>query len=159
MAAMRPRHGSTLQAMAHGIVSLAGAGMAALVLGAVPVPAFAQIVTTASQDLSCLGTRAGQTLGCSAGDLTATAVLSAAAGTPLFCQAGQSFNFNADVTIAKQAGNTRYDVGFFTGQVGNNPAVSDASKQCSVATLPFSPAPMSNQEATDTADVCGPARS
>lgn len=138
-----------------GSLALGGAWLGVLAVGALPAPASAQVVTTATQDLSCLGTRAGQTLGCSAGDLTATAVLSAEAGTPLFCQAGQSFNFNADVTINKSAGNTRYDIGFFTGQTGNNPTVSDASKQCSVATLPFNPAPMSNQEAPDTADVCG----
>lgn len=124
-------------------------------LGAMPAQVHAQqVTTTATQDLSCLGTRAGQTLGCSAGDLTATAVLSAAPGTPLFCQAGQSFNFDADVTINKQAGNTRYDIGFFTGQSGNNPTVADASKQCSVATFPFA-APFSNQEVSAVGDTCG----
>lgn len=138
-----------------GAVILVGTWLVTIAAGTVPVPAFAQQVTTnATQDLSCLGTRAGQTLGCSAGDLTATAVLSAAVGTPLFCQAGQSFNFDADVTINKQAGNTRYDIGFFTGQSGNNPTIADTSKQCSVATFPFS-APFSNQETTVAGDTCG----
>jgi uncharacterized repeat protein (TIGR01451 family) len=135
---------------------LASAGATAalaLVLQLSPSPARAQATTTATQDLSCLGTRAAGTLGCSAGDLTATAVLSAASGTPLFCQAGQSFTFNAAVTFNKQAGNTRYDIGFFTGQSGNDPGVNDASKQCSVAAFPTSQAPFSDQEGAG--DTCG----
>lgn len=151
MAAMRQgaRHSRRGTSVLHRIWPVA------LLLGALSPPALAQQVTTdAVQDLSCLGTRAGQTLGCSAGDLTATAVLTASAGTPAFCQAGQSFNFDADVTINKQAGNTRYDIGFFTGQSGNNPTVADASKTCSVATFPFT-APFSNQETNVAADTCG----
>ena len=129
----------------------AACGMA--MLGAAPM-ASAQVVTTATQGLNCLGTRASATLGCSAGDLTATAILSATAGTPLFCQAGQSFNFDADVTINKQAGNTRYDVGFFTGESGNNPIINDNTKQCSVATFPFT-APFSNADGDACADIAG----
>ena len=78
----------------------------------------------------------------------------ATAGTPLFCQAGQSFSFDADVQINKQAGNTRYDVGFFTGQSGNNPVVNDNTKQCSVASFPFT-APFSNQDADTCGDISG----
>lgn len=132
----------------------AGAALAALFLGLVPAPAFAQVTTTAVQDLSCLGTRANSDLGCGAGDLTATATLTAAADTSLFCQAGQSFTFDADVTVNKQAGNTRYDIGFFTGQTGNAPDLNNATQKCSVATFPFI-APFSNQETLVVGDVCG----
>src|SRR5690606_10527511 len=110
MAPMLPQHGSTSRATKSRAAAFAGAGLVWLILGAAPAPVLAQTTTTAMQDQSCLGTRAGQTLGCSAGDLTATAVLTAASGTAAFCQAGQSFIFNANVAINKSAGNTRYDV-------------------------------------------------
>lgn len=160
MSRVRPQAGHRIAVAAaaaatRAIVSVGGGtALLALVLMAVPAPAPAQVVTTASQDLNCLGTRASATLGCTAGDLTATAVLSATAGTPLFCQAGQSFNFDADVQISKSAGNTRYDVGFFTGQSGNSPIINDASKQCSVAIFPFT-APFSNQDSDACADISG----
>lgn len=149
MAPMRPGIRHALR----GALLSSGAILGAIVLAAAPAPAFAQATTTASQDLSCLGTRAAGTLGCSAGDLTATAVLSAAAGTSLYCQAGQSFTFDAAVNFNKQAGNTRYDIGFFTGQSGNDPGLNDSTKQCSVAAFPTGTAPFSDQEGAG--DTCG----
>jgi uncharacterized repeat protein (TIGR01451 family) len=131
-------------------VLLAGASFIALILGA--TPAHAQTVN-AVQDSTCLGTRAGATLNCTANDFTTQATLTAAPGTPSFCQAGQSFTLSANVALVKSGGSNRYDIGFFAGQSGNDPATIGGT--CSVATFPFSPAPFGNLEPSVPADTCG----
>ncbi|HET7655379.1 MAG TPA: hypothetical protein VFK18_00090, partial [Luteimonas sp.] len=104
---------------------------------------------TALTDQTCLGTRAGEALGCTANDFTTQATLTAAAGTPAFCEAGKTFIFNADITMDKGGGGSNYDIGFFAGQTGNDPGAVGGS--CSVATFPFTPAPFGNLDG----DTCG----
>ncbi|TAK38302.1 MAG: DUF11 domain-containing protein [Lysobacteraceae bacterium] len=106
---------------------------------------------TAVTDQTCLGTRAGGTLNCTANDFTTQAILTAAAGTPRFCQAGQTFIFNADVALVKGGGGSNYDIGFFAGQAGNDPGTIGGT--CSVATFPFTPAPFTDLEGAG--DTCG----
>ncbi|MDH4226694.1 MAG: DUF11 domain-containing protein [Deltaproteobacteria bacterium] len=91
--------------------------------------------TTATNSLSCAGTRAATNLGCTANDFTVNAVLSAQSGTVPFCIAGDVFSFNVEVSITGGIGD-KYDIGFFAGETGNDPAVNDATKTCSVATFP-----------------------
>lgn len=113
-------------------------------------PGRAQTVIAAT-DQTCLGTRAGSALNCTAKDFTTQAVLTAAAGTPAFCEAGQTFIFNADVAIVKGGGGSNYDIGFFAGQAGNNPGALGGT--CSVATFPSTPAPFVDLEGAG--DTCG----
>ncbi|WP_221801725.1 prealbumin-like fold domain-containing protein [Oceanobacter mangrovi] len=122
---------------------------------------------SATKDLSCIADRASQTFNCTAGEFTVSPTFSAADGEPPFCMAGQDFEFVVEIELS--GSNTdRYDVGFFVGQEGNNPAVSTASTLnsgnalCSVATFPAldNPTPtVSNPwfaAANDEAgDLCG----
>lgn len=120
-----------------------------LLLAAVPAPAFDAEIS-AIQDSSCMGTRSGSDLGCTANEFNVNAVFSASPGTPPFCMVGQPFSFLVDVNMT--GGNTsRYDVGFFVGQTGNDTQLNDATKQCSVAAFPTSPAPWID----DDGDSCG----
>lgn len=116
---------------------------------AAPAQAF-DAYTSATKDQSCAGTRAGANLGCTANEFNVNAIFSAAPGTPPFCMAGQAFDFVVDMTLT--GGNTsRYDVGFFAGQTGNDPQANNAANQCSVAAMPTTPSPWID----DDGDSCG----
>ena len=95
---------------------------------------------SATKDLSCLSQRTGSGFNCTAKEFTVNTAFSAAAGTPPFCMAGQEFEFIVDVELSGSNAD-RYDIGFFVGQTGNDPANSSAGQLCSVATFPTSPSP------------------
>ncbi|MBT9476120.1 hypothetical protein, partial [Polaromonas sp.] len=110
-------------------------------------------VISSTQDQTCLGTRAGGPLNCTANEFTVITSFSAAAGTPPFCVAGESFDFLVDLQLSGSKAN-RYNVGFFVGQNGNIPGNTVASTSpdlCSVNVFPVSPLPWNNA----TNDVCG----
>lgn len=87
--------------------------------------------------LSCAGDRSGRNLGCTANDFQAMATIQAAPGTPDTCVAGEAFEFVAAIDLTSRAPD-RYDVGFFAGESGNNPALKGGGT-CSVATFPTTP--------------------
>ncbi len=99
------------------------------------------ITIPATPDLSCVTARVGATT-CTANDFTVGATFSAAPGTPPVCSLGQSFSFQVDMTLTSNSP-TRYDVGFFFGENGNDPAGTDTTDLCSVATFPVSVIPSS----------------
>ncbi len=110
--------------------------------------------TTAVQDTTCVGNRSGN-LTCSAGEFAVLPAFSAAPGTPPFCVAGQSLNL--DVSIQLTGSNTnRYDIGFFTGQVANDPRVTTGGNICSAAVVPPASFPGgTNPWYDDDGDTCG----
>lgn len=105
---------------------------------------------SATKDLSCLSQRTGSTFNCTAKEFTVNTAFSAANGTPPFCMAGQEFEFVVDVQLSGSNAD-RYDIGFFVGQTGNDPATSTSGQLCSVATFPTSPSPWLNLNG----NVCG----
>lgn len=106
--------------------------------------------TSAVQDLTCAGFRNESNMGCTAKEFTVTPVFSAAPGTAPFCMAGQEFRFVVDVELTGSKAD-RYDVGFFVGQQGNDPALATEGNICSVATFPVAPFPWLNKDG----DSCG----
>ncbi len=95
-------------------------------------------------DKDCVGTHAGTTLNCTAKEFTVSTTFSAAPGTPPFCVAGNSFDFLVDMQLSGSNAN-RYDITYYTGQVGNSPQINDATKLCSVTAFPMTlPSPWRN---------------
>jgi len=134
-------------------------GMAVLAAAYIAAPAaFAQDTTQAfSTGLSCAGTRHGSDLGCTANDFIVTASLTS--NTITSCTNGEPIGSPVDVLVGLQSGNaTRYDVGVFIGEAGNNPEINDATKTCAVATFPKTPLPFFDGETTpagQAANLCG----
>lgn len=114
------------------------------------VPVIIPTPQPATNDLACVGTRNGGTMGCTAKEFTVGTSFSAAPGTPPFCIAGQTFAFQVELALNGSNAN-RYDMAFYTGQTGNDPQVNDATKLCSVATFPTSPNPYNNYDG----NACG----
>ena len=94
-----------------------------------PVDLTSQEVS-AYNDQSCIGTRNGSDLGCTAKEFTVGTAFSAKPGTPPFCVAGSSFEFLVDIELSGSNAD-RYDISFYTGQTGNSPSLNDSSKTCS----------------------------
>lgn len=115
--------------------------------------AFAQTASiTALTDQSCMGTRAGSNLGCTANDFTATAQFSQPPGNVVSsCVAGQTLTLDVISTITSGSPN-RYAAGVFFGQVGNLPSRNNAANLCSLGVFPSTPAPFAN---LDGSAVCG----
>lgn len=109
--------------------------------------------TSAVKDLTCAGARFGSAMSCNASDFSVAPIFSAAPGTAPFCVAGQEFSFVVDVRLY---GNNaeRYDIGFFVGQQGNDPALATGGNLCSVATFPTSPSPWIDAD-NNGANTCG----
>ena len=107
---------------------------------------------TALTDQSCMGTRAGSNLGCTANDFTATAQFSQPPGSVVTsCVAGQTLTLNVISTITSGSPN-RYAAGVFFGQVGNLPSRNNAANLCSLGVFPSTPAPFAN---LDGSTACG----
>jgi uncharacterized repeat protein (TIGR01451 family) len=132
-----------LRALLRGL----GLGLGLLLTAAAPAWG---ATTSAVQDLTCAGFRNESDMGCTAKEFTVTPVFSAAPGTAPFCMAGQEFRFVVDVELTGSKAD-RYDVGFFVGQQGNDPALATAGNICSVATFPVAPFPWLNKDG----DSCG----
>lgn len=132
---------------ARKVASILVAGSIAWMLGL--ASAHAQSVI-AVQDSTCAGTRSATNLGCNAGEFTVGATFTAAPGSPAFCNAGESFTFDASLQLSGSNAN-RYDMGFFVGQAGNSPTLNNAANSCSVAIFPVVPAPFTNLDG----DSCG----
>lgn len=107
------------------------------------------LTASAMQDQTCAGFRAPG-MNCNAGEFTVAPVFSASPGTPPFCVAGQSFSFQVDLGLSGTNAD-RYNIGFFTGQQGNDPTASTAGNICSVATFPITPSPWINLDG----NACG----
>lgn len=131
--------------------SLAFAGLAALLLNALPGPVRAQIVTNALQDTTCAGSRVGSALGCTAGEFTVGASFTGAPGTPTFCNVGETITLNASLSLSGSNAD-RYNIGFFVGQNQNSPTATSGT--CSAAIFPTSPAPFTNFD-TSNGTACG----
>ena len=126
--------------------------LAALGLAA-PASAAPVIIPTpqpAVNGLSCVGTRNQGTMNCSAKEFTVGSSFSAAPGTPPFCIAGQSFEFQVELSLSGSNAD-RYNIAFYTGETGNDPQVNNPAQLCSVATFPNSPSPFINFDG----DSCG----
>ena len=107
---------------------------------------------TAITDQSCMGTRAGRNLGCTANDFTATAQFTQPPGSVITsCVAGQTVTLDVISTITSGAPN-RYAAGVFFGQVANLPSVNNAANLCSIGVFPSLPSPFEN---LDGSTACG----
>ena len=107
---------------------------------------------TALTDQSCMGTRAGRNLGCSANDFTATAEFSQPPGSVVTsCVAGQTLTLDV-ISSIRSASPERYAAGVFFGQVGNLPSLNNAANLCSLGVFPSTPAPFVN---LDGSAACG----
>lgn len=105
-------------------------------------------------DQACAGTRAAKNLGCSANDLAASISFTQPAATALTsCIAGQTITLDAIASLASGSPN-RYNIGLFTGQVGNAPSLNNAANQCSLGVFPASPLPFANLGSTNST-ACG----
>lgn len=114
---------------------------------------FAQ-TTTALQDTTCVGTRGGN-LTCTAGEFAVLPAFSASPGSPTFCTAGDQLNLNVSIQLSGSNTN-RYDIGFFTGQIGNDPRSNTAGNICSAAVVPPASFPGgTNPWYDDDGDTCG----
>ena len=107
------------------------------------------LTTSALKDLTCAGFRSGA-MNCTAGEFTVAPIFSAAPGTPPFCVAGNSFNFQVELGLSGTNAD-RYNIGFFVGQQGNDPRNTAPGNICSVATFPTNPLPWKNIDG----DTCG----
>lgn len=136
--------GRCLQRLAGSALGVAA--LLALALFGLPADVLAQTVT-ASNGLSCVGARGGSVT-CTAGEFTATVSITKAPGAPDTCVAGQYFNLDAAIGLSGSNAN-RYNIGFFTGEDGNDPRL--AAGTCSVATFPTSPVPWRNYDG----NACG----
>jgi uncharacterized repeat protein (TIGR01451 family) len=131
--------------------SCLGAGL--IVLLAFPARG-ADFYTSSTPDLSCAGTRFGSDLICTAGEFTVEAAFSAAPGSPPFCVAGDSFEFEIDLRLS--GSNTdRQDIAFFAGQSGNDPQLDDPTKLCSVAVFPTGGSPWKDNDGDSCGDYQG----
>ena len=107
---------------------------------------------TALTDQSCMGTRAGRDLGCTANDFTATAQFTQPAGSEITsCVSGQTITLDVISTITSGAPD-RYAAGVFFGQVANLPSRNNASNLCSLGVFPSTPTPFAN---LDGSTACG----
>lgn len=103
-------------------------------------------------DQACTGTRAAKNLGCTANDLAASISFTQPAATALTsCIAGQFITLDVIATLQSGAPN-RYNIGLFTGQVGNSPSLNNAANQCSLGVFPTTPLPFTN---LDGGAACG----
>jgi hypothetical protein len=110
------------------------------ILGSIS-PAMATTVTAAN-GLSCAGDRTtnNKSLGCNAGEFTTIVNITNEPGSPTSCVAGDYVTLIGSVGLAGTNAD-RYNVGFFTGEDGNDPKEYGTGKLCSVATFPTSPLP------------------
>lgn len=103
-------------------------------------------------DQDCTGTRAAKNLGCTANDLTASISFTQPTSTAITsCIAGNVLTLDAIASLSSGSPN-RYNIGLFTGQVGNDPTRNNAANQCSLGVFPTTPAPFSN---FDGGAACG----
>lgn len=116
-------------------------------------PAYSQTASvTALVDQACAGTRSARNLGCTANDLTASISFTQPTATAITsCVAGQVITLDAIAALTSGSPN-RYNVGLFTGQAGNSPALNNAANQCSLGVFPTTPVPFSN---FDGGAACG----
>ena len=124
-----------------------------LLLGSAPawgVPVVIPTPQPATNSISCVGTRNLGTMNCTAKEFTVGSSFSAAPGTPPFCVAGQSFEFQVELSLSGSNAD-RYNMAFYTGETGNDPQIDNASQLCSVATFPTLPSPFQNLDG----DSCG----
>lgn len=124
-----------------------------LVFVAVALTQPAAATTTVAQNtLSCAGARA--TTSCTAGEFVTTVTISSQTGS---CVSGGYYTLTGNVSLA--APNTdRYDIGFFVGENGNDPAATTSvagGATCSVATFPTSPAPWFSSSSNTCGDFRG----
>ncbi|MGE3349750.1 MAG: hypothetical protein AB7I35_20155 [Ramlibacter sp.] len=126
---------------------------ASVLLWSAVLPAQAQTASVGALiDQSCTGTRAGKNLGCTANDLTASISFTQPTATAITsCIAGQYITLDAIASLTSGSPN-RYNIGLFTGQVGNDPTRNNAADQCSLGIFPTTPTPFSN---FDGGAACG----
>ncbi len=115
--------------------------------------AFGQTASvTALQNQSCMGTRAGRNLSCTANDFAASASFTQPPGSAITtCVAGQSISLDVISTITSGSPD-RYAAGVFFGQVGNLPSLNNAANLCSLGVFPSSPSPFASLDPTP---ACG----
>ena len=107
---------------------------------------------TALIDQSCMGTRAGNNLGCTANDFTAAAQFTQPPGSVVTsCVAGQTLTLDVISTISSGSPN-RYAAGVFFGQVANLPSRNNAANLCSLGVFPSLPPPFA---ILDGSAACG----
>jgi len=115
-------------------------------------------ITTGAYGLTeCAGSRYGEDLLCTAGDVSITGI-AARTGSPTSCVGGESIILNLDVTV-NVGGPARWDVGIFLANDGLNPKdtpASGGSNSCSVAILPFTPDPFRNLDGDGCGDIDKP---
>ena len=109
-------------------------------------------IVPALTDQSCMGTRAGRNLACTANDFTASAQFSQPPGAVLTsCVAGQTITLDVISTITSGSPD-RYAAGVFFGQVANLPSLNNAANLCSLGVFPSTPSPFVN---LDGSAACG----
>ncbi len=100
----------------------------------------------------CAGSRFGSNLGCTANDVQLNSIT--IAGTPpASCVGGSTLPLDLNVTI-NFGSSTRYDVGVFLSNNGQDPSLTSASS-CSVAVLPTSSPFWGSVASGGDGDLCG----
>lgn len=100
----------------------------------------------------CAGSRFGSNLGCTANDVQLNSIT--IAGTPpASCVGGSTLPLDLNVTI-NFGSSTRYDVGVFLSNNGQDPSQTSASS-CSVAVLPTSSPFWGSVASGGDGDLCG----
>jgi len=120
--------------------------------------AFAQTIP-ALTDTTCAGQRSGLAGGltpCTANDFTATPTVTNTNGATT-CVHGQYFTADLQLALSHTQGNSRYNIGVFTGQDGNNPATTTSGNVCSAAAMPNNFLPWTNIDGNACGDVGGAA--
>ena len=106
---------------------------------------------TALTGQSCAGTRATFDLGCTANDFAVGLSFTQPALNAIQnCIAGEFVTIDA-ISSVTSGSPTRYDVGIFIGENGNDPRQDNAANLCSLGVFPTFPTPFF----TDDTDVCG----
>lgn len=100
----------------------------------------------------CAGSRFGSNLGCTANDVQLNSITIAGA-PPASCVGGSTLPLDLNVTI-NFGSSTRYDIGVFLSNNGQDPALTSASS-CSVAVLPTSSPFWGSVASGGDGDLCG----
>jgi len=117
-----------------------------LLLGAQPV--FAGTITGSDVCLTPLSGLSNP--GCTAGDISLSAITNQADVSPSQCTEGETFTLTATFTIVTTA-TTRYDIGIYFDIGGDTEGDGAKTGTCSLSTLPTSPPPYLDKDG----DFCG----
>ncbi|TLM66813.1 MAG: DUF11 domain-containing protein [Deltaproteobacteria bacterium] len=106
-------------------------------------------------DNQCAGSRFGENLVCTAGDVSITGI-AVAPGSPTSCVGGSTFTVDLDITVNFSTPD-RWDIGIFLAHDGRDPQLlqtSGGATSCSVGILPTA-SPFLDLDPNGGLDTCG----